>query len=120
MEFDRIVANVGYHADDEILRELQVKLCHVTGGPARFAKARSLHPAGGGSHEAEAGAPLARWPGPEALANAEPDFYILGAKSFGRDSRFLISMGLAQIRDLFTILGDRAELDLYATMPSAR
>ena len=48
--------------------------------------------------------------------NAEPDFYILGAKSFGRDSRFWISIGLEQIRELFTIIGDRAELDLYATM----
>ncbi len=51
-----------------------------------------------------------------ALLNPEPDFYILGAKSFGRDSRFMISNGLLQIRALFSILGDRADLDLYATM----
>jgi hypothetical protein len=51
--------------------------------------------------------------GPEALLTPEPDFYVLGAKSYGRSSRFLIAAGLEQIRDLFTIIGDRADLDLY-------
>jgi hypothetical protein len=51
--------------------------------------------------------------GPQSLLNPEPDFYILGAKSYGRNSSFLISIGLQQIRDLFTIIGDRADLDLY-------
>jgi thioredoxin reductase len=45
----------------------------------------------------------------------EPDFYILGAKRRGRDSRFLLAEGHREIRDLFKILGDRAGLDLYAT-----
>ena len=50
------------------------------------------------------------------LVTPEPDFYVLGAKSYGRDSRFLIAHGLQQIRALFTLIGDRADLDLYATM----
>ena len=54
--------------------------------------------------------------GPDALLLPEPNFYILGAKSFGRDSRFLISNGLEQIRELFTLIGDRTDLNLYATM----
>jgi hypothetical protein len=54
--------------------------------------------------------------GPQALLNPEPDFYILGAKSYGRNSRFLIATGLKQIRDLFTIIGDREDLDLYTSM----
>ena len=41
---------------------------------------------------------------------------MLGAKSYGRDSRFLIARGLQQIRAVFTIIGDREGLDLYATM----
>jgi len=49
------------------------------------------------------------------LVTAEPDFYVLGAKSAGRDSRFLIADGIAQVRRLFTIIGDREGLDLYAT-----
>jgi hypothetical protein len=46
----------------------------------------------------------------------EPDYYVLGAKSRGRDSRFLIAEGIEQVRTLFTIIGDRAELDLYRTI----
>lgn len=48
------------------------------------------------------------------FANPEADFYVLGAKS-GAES---IPTGLAQIRDLFAILGERDDLDLYATMPT--
>jgi hypothetical protein len=53
---------------------------------------------------------------PQFMLNPEPDFYILGAKSYGRDSRFLIADGLRQVRDLFTIIGDREDLDLYASL----
>ena len=53
--------------------------------------------------------------GPQSLITPEPDFYILGAKSYGRNPNFLISIGLEQIRDLFTIIGDREDLDLYKT-----
>jgi thioredoxin reductase len=52
--------------------------------------------------------------GQQALLNPEPNFYILGAKSYGRKSNFLLSIGLEQIRDIFKIIGDRPTLDLYA------
>lgn len=52
---------------------------------------------------------------------AEPNFYVLGAKSRGRMSQFLFQDGLEQIRRLFQVLGDRATLDLYAaTAPLPR
>jgi hypothetical protein len=89
-EFDQIIANVGYHADSGIYRELQVGESPTAAAP--------------------------RATGAQSLIVPEPDFYVLGAKSFGRDSRFLISDGLDQIRELFAIIGDRADLDLYATM----
>jgi hypothetical protein len=57
---------------------------------------------------------------PPLLVQPEPNFYILGAKSHGRRSDFLVSLGLAQIRDVFAIIGDRATLDLYATAPRLR
>jgi hypothetical protein len=89
-EFDRVIANVGFRPDHRISSELQF---------AERALADGL-----------------RLPTGEDLVTAEPDFYVLGAKRYGRDSRFLISDGLEQIRQLFTIIGDRAELNLYATM----
>ena len=42
--------------------------------------------------------------GAETLTNPEPGFFILGAKSYGRDSRFLIKVGLEQIRDVFSLI----------------
>ena len=53
---------------------------------------------------------------PSRLRTTERHFYILGSKSFGRDMTFWLSTGHEQIRDLFTILGDREDLDLYASM----
>ena len=50
---------------------------------------------------------------PWTLLNPEPNFYILGAKSYGRRSNFLLSFGYEQIRQVFTLIGDRETLDLY-------
>ena len=105
--FDRIVASVGYHGDDSIYAELQVPSCYVTGAPLRLAVALRGHTAAGGLPPAIP---------PQALLNPEPNFYILGAKSYGRDSSFAFATGLDQIRGLFSIIGDRADLDLYATV----
>lgn len=53
---------------------------------------------------------------PRRLLTVEPDFYILGSKSGASGWSFPIHEGLRQIRDLFTIIGDRATLDLYSTI----
>jgi threonine dehydrogenase-like Zn-dependent dehydrogenase len=53
---------------------------------------------------------------PARLVTAEPDLYILGAKSAAAPAEFRIRDGLAQIRDLFTIIADRATLNLYGTV----
>lgn len=89
-EFDRVIANVGYRGDVRLLDELQIEICPETGA------ARTVEPGG--------------------ITTTEPDFYVLGAKSRGRDGRFLIATGLEQIRQVFAIIGDRADLDLYASV----
>ncbi len=104
-EFDAIVANVGCRPDARIYQELQVHQCYATEGPMKLAAAIQE------SSSADCLAQTAH--GPQSLTNPEPDFYILGAKSYGRNPNFLIAIGLEQIRDLFTIIGDRADLDLY-------
>lgn len=48
--------------------------------------------------------------------NPEADVYVLGSKSRA-DVTVSFIEGLWQIRDLFAILGERDDLDLYATMP---
>ncbi|QEG36634.1 NAD-binding protein [Bythopirellula goksoeyrii] len=49
--------------------------------------------------------------------NPVADYYVLGSKSCVTAEEFLFASGLAQIRELFAILGEREDLDVYATMP---
>jgi hypothetical protein len=49
--------------------------------------------------------------------NPDADVYVLGGKSRS-DGSISFAQSLAQIRDLFAILGEREDLDLYATMPA--
>ncbi|QDU74003.1 dihydrolipoamide dehydrogenase [Bremerella volcania] len=86
--FDRVVANVGYRPNLEMLHELQLDLCPNTEGT-------------------------------KSLIQPEPNFYILGSKSYGRDSSYLHGNGLDQIRRVFAIIGGRESLDLYAEPPSS-
>jgi hypothetical protein len=102
---DRIVANVGYEPNREIYRQLEVDECFASEAPRGIGAILR----GKGEAAQDEGNCARR------LMHPEPDFYLLGAKSHGRDSRFLIADGLAQIRDLFTLIGDRADLNLYAT-----
>jgi hypothetical protein len=104
--FDRIIANVGYRPDHSLYEELQVHECFASQGPMKLAAALL--------GQAAADCLDQKACGPQTLLNPEPNFYILGAKSYGRKSNFLLSVGLEQIREVFTIIGDRPTLDLYA------
>ena len=64
--------------------------------------------------------PSASTTNPARLLTAEPDCYILGAKSAIDPEGFRVADGLAQIRDLFTMIADRVTLDLYATIGAPR
>ena len=46
--------------------------------------------------------------GIEALTNPEPDFYILGSKSYGRNSSFLMRLGWQQVDDVFDFVTNGA------------
>lgn len=105
--FDRIIANVGFTPDRSLYEELQVHECYASFGPMKLAVALS--------GTASADCLDQKTCGPTTLLNPEPNFYILGAKSYGRKSNFLLSVGLQQIREVFTIIGDRETLDLYAS-----
>jgi thioredoxin reductase len=106
VEVDRILAHVGYRPDHEIHRELQVHPCYATEGSMKLAAA--LLADGGGDCLAQTSK------GPDTLRHPEPDFYILGAKSYGRHPNFLIRLGLEQVRDTFALIEGRPELNLYA------
>lgn len=94
---DRIVANVGYRPDTAPFEELQVHRCYATEGPIKLA-AHLLGESSGDCLQQTSG-------GVALLKNPEPNFYILGAASYGRDARFLLQTGLQQVTELFESLG---------------
>ncbi|MCA9264777.1 MAG: hypothetical protein KDA60_13045 [Planctomycetales bacterium] len=106
LEIDEVIANVGYRPDISLFRELQVHLCYASEGPMQLA---TLLQENASSDCLDAAGDQSV----DALVTTEPDFYLLGAKSYGRNSQFLFAHGLQQIRDLFARLGERSELDLY-------
>jgi thioredoxin reductase len=105
-DVDRVVANVGFMPDAILSRELQVQECPGSQGPIGVAAALAK----------QAGADcLTTAPcGPAALKTTEPNFYVLGAKSYGRNSHFLLRNGFEQVREVFTLITGKADLNLYA------
>lgn len=108
---DRILANVGYRPDRTLYAELQVHECYASEGPMKLAAALLA----GGSTDCLSQVSY----GPESLLNPEPGFFILGAKSYGRNSLFLMRIGFEQVRDLFRVVTGRTGLDLYAAPAQA-
>jgi cation diffusion facilitator CzcD-associated flavoprotein CzcO len=104
LDVERIVGNVGYSPDRMLYRELRIQECYGTFAPAPLAK-QLLSPQGG---DAAAG--------PNDLRNPEPNYYILGAKSYGRQAGFLLTVGISQIRQVFTLITGDAGLDLCKTV----
>lgn len=112
--FDRVIANVGYEPDDSIYRELQVHECYASRAPMKLAASLLTASADAGGDCLKLGGF-----GPEVLVNPEPGFFILGMKSYGRNSAFLLSTGYEQVRDVFRLVTGQAELDLYARPEAA-
>ncbi len=46
--------------------------------------------------------------GAAALKNPEPNFYILGSKSYGRSNTFLMRVGWEQVDEVFGMLQGRS------------
>jgi hypothetical protein len=105
LEVDKIIANVGYTPDRALYRELQIHECYGSFGPMKLAAALE------GSKSQDCLRQVCH--GAESLRNPEPNFYILGAKSYGRNSHFLMRLGFEQVRDVFTLITGDARLDLY-------
>jgi thioredoxin reductase len=104
-DVDRVIANVGYSPDTRLYQELQIHECYASLGPMNLAAALAKH----------AGADCLAVPaqGANTLKNPEPNFYILGCKSYGRNSNFILRTGFDQVREAFTLITGKAALDLY-------
>jgi thioredoxin reductase len=104
-EVERLIANVGFTPDRSLYRELQVHECYATLGPMNLAAALLK----------QAGLDCMQIPpqGADALRSPEPNFFILGSKSYGRNSHFLLRNGFEQIREVFTLITGKPDLNLY-------
>lgn len=91
---DNIVANVGYRPDLSLFRHLQVHLCYATDGPMSLAASLMGGDAGADCLDQSSG-------GLQTLETPEPNFFVLGAKSYGRNSNFLLRVGFEQIEGVF-------------------
>lgn len=92
----RIIAQVGYRPDRSLYEELQIHECYASQGPIKLAAALLGETSDDCLSQSS--------PGADTLRSPEPAFFILGAKSYGRDSRFLIRIGLEQIDAAFSLL----------------
>jgi cation diffusion facilitator CzcD-associated flavoprotein CzcO len=95
---DRVLALTGAVGDHLLYRQLQVHECYASGAPMKLAAA--LLGAGGGDCMAQTGH------GADTLVNPEPRFFILGAKSYGSNSAYLMRVGWQQVDDAFGLLAD--------------
>jgi thioredoxin reductase len=94
---DRVLALNGGVGDFSIYRQLQVHECYATAAPMKLSAALLGASAGDCLEQTGHGA--------ETLTNPEPGFFILGAKSYGRNSQFLMRIGWEQVDDVFGLLG---------------
>ncbi len=99
-EVDRILALTGGVGDHTLYRQLQVHECYATSGPMKLAAA--LLGAGGGGDCLDQTSH-----GAESLMNPEPDFFILGDKSYGRNNTFLLTVGWTQVEEVCDVLDQR-------------
>jgi len=95
-----IVANVGYRPNTEISQELQIHYCYATEAPMKLAASRMAAAGGGGDCLTQVA------PGKENLKNPEPRLYVVGMKSYGRDTAFLLRIGYEQVRQVMLLLGE--------------
>lgn len=100
--FDNILVHTGLKPDTRLFEELQVHQCYATDGPIRLAAALL----GSGSSDCLDQPEVCG----DTLSNPEPNFFVLGSKSYGRSSHFLLEAGLKQIEQVFGLIPREIEV----------
>ncbi|HYD68889.1 FAD-dependent oxidoreductase [Azospirillum sp.] len=110
VEVQRVVVATGLRPDLSILRELRVDPDPLVEAPPKLAPLidPNLHSCGTVPPH-----------GVEELAHPEPNFYIVGGKSYGRAPTFLMATGYEQVRSVMAeIAGDHeAARDVHLVLP---
>lgn len=98
LDVDRILAMTGKVGDHMLYRQLQVHECWATSGPMKLAAALMAQSGDSGDCLDQTSM------GAETLLSPEPGFFILGSKSYGRRSDFLMRVGWEQVGEVFELL----------------
>lgn len=93
---DHLYSLTGYKPDANLLSEIHMHACYASDGPIKLAA--TLLGGGGGDCLAQAA------PGAATLENPEPSLFIIGQKSYGRNSAFLMRIGYEQVDLLYDVL----------------
>lgn len=124
VECQNVCAHTGFRPDENLWRELQIAPHPATGAPS-LALGESLHGANlraGVGLSTGYGEKTSEFTRPENDENQsardllrldEPNFYVLGIKSYGRDAGFLLQNGFRQVRDVYRLLCNDPNRDLY-------
>ena len=107
-----LVSHVGYRPSYDLARELQVHVCYASEGPMKLAASLlAARVAAESSGDAAAAGDCLKQaaPGPELLTTPEPRFHILGSKSYGRSSAFLLMVGHKQVEAVVGMLTEDLE-----------
>ena len=97
-EADQVLINTGFGPDNSIYRELQVHECYASRGPMNLSAALM----GQGAADCLSAPAF----GADVLAHPEPDFYIIGHKSYGRSPHFLLETGYRQVKEVIDKLAE--------------
>lgn len=92
---DVIISLTGSVGDDRMYRQLHVHECWATSGPMKLASALLS--------DSSADCLAQESHGADTLRNPEPSFYILGSKSYGRNTTFLLRVGWDQVDEVFSL-----------------
>ena len=99
LDADEVIALTGYKPDVGLYSELQVHTCYGTDGPMKLAAVLMASDGAGSADCLERSSA-----GPDALRTPEPGFFVLGAKSYGRRSSYLLKLGIEQVDELLELL----------------
>jgi hypothetical protein len=97
VKVDRMIAANGFRPDRELYRELEVHESYASAAPMRLAAVLLAGAAAG-----EPGMPEEEI---DLLRSPEPNFFIVGAKSYGRSPGFLLATGRRQAALVLADLG---------------
>jgi len=109
LDADILVANVGFRPDLNLFGEVNMNTCWANESPKKLSSPQKAE----GIKRKDSGEVLSQdMPGEDTFLNPASHFFIIGMKSYGRSSDFLMRIGIEQIDSIFNIIAKEHEASL--------